>query len=144
MAYSSITKMRRKKTEQRLIHEINVTPFVDVMLVLLIVFMVTSPMLSSGVTIDLPNAQSEPIASTKSPVTISITQKGELYLENQKMTQASLLDALNQAIDDQATTPIYIKGDQRIDYGVVVGIITLLTNEGFSRVSLMTDPSVIR
>ena len=111
-------KFRNKKT----ISEINVTPFVDVMLVLLIIFMVTAPLLTSGIKINLPESSSVLKNEKKDPVTVSINSIGEIFIQKKK----------------NKNLKIYIKGDKKLDYGRVMDLMNLINQSGFKKVALVT------
>jgi len=121
--------------------EINVTPMVDVMLVLLIVFMVTAPLLTVGVPIDLPKTKAKQLSSPKEPLTITLDGKGHVFLQKSKIP----LDEIGPKLKAIATTrggfdePIYVRGDRAIDYGAVMRVMGRISAAGFRRVSLVTD-----
>ena len=124
--------------------EINVTPFVDVMLVLLIIFMVTAPLLASGVPIDLPDSRANPIDQTPEQVTISIDEAGQIYIDDSPVSDGDLPDALD-AIDmraDGQPPVIVLRGDRSLDYGRVMAVMGELNRAGFSSISLVTSGSV--
>ncbi|MGI9407268.1 MAG: protein TolR [Hyphomicrobiaceae bacterium] len=119
--------------------EINVTPFVDVMLVLLVIFMVTAPLLTSGVPLDLPETKSKQLTTGKDPLTISVNSKGEIFLQESKITLEEVgrkLKAINKGGLDE---PIFVRGDRKIDYGIVIQVMARINEAGFQRVSLLTD-----
>jgi biopolymer transport protein TolR len=120
-------------------HEINVTPFVDVMLVLLIVFMVTAPLLTVGVPLELPETKGQQLQSNKEPLTISVQKDGKVYIqETQVMLDdiAARLKAIAKAGYDE---PIFVRGDKGIDYGTVMRVMGLIKQGGFNKVSLVTE-----
>jgi biopolymer transport protein TolR len=121
--------------------EINVTPMVDVMLVLLIIFMVSAPLLTVGVPIDLPRTQAKSIDHDREPLTVSVNDKGAVYLQNSEIKVDDLvpkLEAITQArggMDER----IYVRGDRTVDYGTVMRVMGRLSAAGFHRVALVTD-----
>ncbi len=121
--------------------EINVTPMVDVMLVLLIIFMVSAPLLTVGVPIDLPQTQAKSLDTDKEPLTVSVNTKGEVYLQNSEIKIDELvpkLQAITQArggMDER----IYVRGDRKVDYGTVMRVMGRLSAAGFRRVALVTE-----
>ncbi|QIG53672.1 biopolymer transporter ExbD [Altererythrobacter sp. BO-6] len=124
--------------------EINVTPFVDVMLVLLIIFMVTAPLLASGVPVELPESRANPIDQTPDQVTISIDPTGAIYVNDKRVEAGGLPDAL-EGIDrgtDGKGPVIVLRGDRSLDYGRVMAVMGELNRAGFTSISLVTDSSV--
>lgn len=119
--------------------EINVTPFVDVMLVLLIIFMVTAPMLSTGVTIDLPDADASALPGQDEPLVLSISKDGTLHLQELKVTEKELVAKLDAITSENRDTRIFVQADKRLGYGDVMRIVGNLGGAGFTKVALMTD-----
>jgi len=119
--------------------EINVTPFVDVMLVLLIIFMVTAPLLTVGVPVDLPKAKAEQIAEPDEPLVITVNEKGEIFLQETKVTLEVLAPRLAAITENKADTRIYIRGDRKLAYGEIMQVMATATSAGFTRVALITD-----
>ncbi len=119
--------------------EINVTPLVDVMLVLLIIFMVTSPMLVSGVNVDLPATKAAPVQSEQEPLAITIDAKGKVYLQETEMTLEKLVPKLLAITKEKKDTRIFIRGDKHLDYGMVMKVVGEINNAGFNQVALITD-----
>ena len=123
------------------ISEINMTPLVDVMLVLLIVFMVTAPLLTSGVPIDLPqtNAPELKVEGVK-PLTISVTPEGEVYLGEEQITLETLLASVGAAAGEAGTQQrLYIRGDASADYGLIMQVMGDLSRAGYARIRLITQ-----
>ena len=118
--------------------EINVTPFVDVMLVLLIIFMVTAPLLTSGIKINLPESSSVLKNEKKDPVTVSINSKGEIFIQKQKFSKNQLIKKLSLLKKNNQNLKIYIKGDKKLDYGKVMDLMNLINQSGFKKVALVT------
>jgi len=121
--------------------EINVTPMVDVMLVLLIIFMVSAPLLTVGVPIDLPQTQAKSLDQDQKPLTVSVTTKGQVFLQEAEIRVEELvpkLQAITQArggMDER----IYVRGDKKVDYGTVMRVMGRLSQAGFRRVALVTE-----
>ena len=118
--------------------EINVTPFVDVMLVLLIIFMVTAPLLTSGIKINLPESSSVLKNEKKDPVTVSINSKGEIFIQKKKFSKAQLINKVSLLKKNNQNLKIYIKGDKKLDYGKVMDLMNLINQSGFKKVALVT------
>ena len=121
--------------------EINVTPFVDVMLVLLIIFMVSAPLLTVGVPLDLPQSQAKSLEQDREPLTVSVNLKGQVFLQNSEITVEELvakLSAITTArggLDER----IYVRGDRKVDYGTVMRVMGRLSQAGYKRVALVTE-----
>ncbi|KTD23509.1 MULTISPECIES: protein TolR [Legionella] len=143
--------LRRKKTSARPIAEINVVPYIDVMLVLLVIFMITAPMLTQGVTVDLPKAASETLKSTdREPIIVSVNQQGDYFLnihsdpaspiapQALKVRVAAELELARQS---KQVLNVLVKGDQGVPYGKVVMAMSLLKQAGAEQVGLITDSS---
>ncbi len=132
------------KRKHGLVAEINVVPYIDVMLVLLIVFMVTAPMLTTGVMVDLPEAVSEPVAE-KEPIEIAVDREGAYHLdlgngESQPDTLEAIVDKVGKVMREQPDTPVLVRGDRNVDYGAVVTLMAQLQSAGVKGVGLVTDP----
>ena len=119
--------------------EINVTPFVDVMLVLLIVFMVAAPLLTVGVPIDLPESQAKSIEQDKEPLTISVNDKGQVFLQNTELKVDELVAKLKAIAKNGSEERIYVRGDRKVDYGTVMRVMGRLSAAGYRRVALVTE-----
>ena len=130
--------MKKKFRNKRTISEINVTPFVDVMLVLLIIFMVTAPLLTSGIKINLPESSSVLKNEKKDPVTVSINSKGEIFIQKKKFSKNQLINKLSLLKKNNQNLKIYIKGDKKLDYGKVMDLMNLINQSGFKKVALVT------
>ena len=118
--------------------EINVTPFVDVMLVLLVVFMVTAPLLTVGVKVDLPTAEADVIRGNDEPLTVSINGSGEVYLQESLISMQDLVPKLRAITSEKPDTRIFVRGDKEIHYGLVMEIMGAINSAGFGKVSLIT------
>ena len=124
--------------------EINVTPFVDVMLVLLIIFMVTAPLLAAGVPIDLPESRANALAPDQDPVTVSIDGQGYIYLGEERLAVGELPDRLSniQPNPDGSLPQVTLRADQKLEYGRVMAVMGELNRSGFNAISLVTNGSV--
>lgn len=119
--------------------EINMTPFVDVMLVLLIVFMVAAPLLTVGVPVELPETASRPLQGDKEPLTISINTKGEIFLQETIIELDKLVPKLLAIAEGGYNERIYVRGDRRINYGLVMKVMGTISAAGFKRIGLVTE-----
>lgn len=132
---------RRRSRRVRMMSEINVTPFVDVMLVLLIIFMVAAPLLTVGVPIDLPQTQAKGLDQDREPLTVSVNTKGQIYLQDSEIKIEELvakLQAITQARNG-ADERIYVRGDRNVDYGTIMRVMGRLSAAGYRRVALVTE-----
>jgi biopolymer transport protein TolR len=119
--------------------EINVTPLVDVMLVLLIVFMVAAPLLTVGVPVDLPQTQAPPITEPKEPLVITINGEGRIFIQESEVPTDSLVPRLQAITENNADAPLYVRGDRAINYGRVVEVMSLVSTAGYRKVSLVAE-----
>jgi biopolymer transport protein TolR len=117
--------------------EINVTPFVDVMLVLLIVFMVTAPLLTAGVPIDLPQASVAPLAVDKQPIMVSVDTEGKIFVGEEEVAMGDLVPRLNQLATDGVEERIYVRGDRAANYGTIMTVMGTINSAGFKRIGLV-------
>ena len=141
MSGAGATGGGRRGRRKAVMAEINVTPMVDVMLVLLIIFMVSAPLLTVGVPIDLPQTQAKSLDQDKEPLTVSVNTKGEVYLQNSEIKMDELvpkLQAITQARGGNDER-IYVRGDRKVDYGTVMRVMGRLSAAGFRRVALVTE-----
>jgi biopolymer transport protein TolR len=123
--------------------EINVTPFVDVMLVLLIIFMVTAPLLNAGVPVELPDSRANPLDQTPDQVTISIDREGYIYIDETQVAEGGLAQALDDLRTGGDTPPqVTLRADRALDYGRVMAVMGELNRGGFNSISLVTNSSV--
>ena len=129
----------RRNKRNKTIDSINITPLVDVMLVLLIIFMVTSPMLVAGVQVELPKTQSAPLSGQDDPLSISINKAGHVFINNSFIQRGDLVSKLKAITKENYTARIFVRGDKSVDYGAVISVIGLLNKSGFSKVSLVTE-----
>ena len=122
--------------------EINVTPFVDVMLVLLIVFMVTAPLLTVGIPVDLPEIKASALTDQKDPIEITVKLDGSVYLSESVVKVKNLIPRLNAITDQNNEARIYVRGDRAVSYGRVIEIMSIINSAGYSKVALITlNPS---
>ena len=121
--------------------EINVTPMVDVMLVLLIIFMVSAPLLTVGVPLDLPQTQAKSLDQDKEPLTVSVNQSGQVYLQNTEIAVEELVAKLKAITEARggAEERIFVRGDRQVDYGTVMKVMGQISAAGFRRVALVTE-----
>src|SRR5713101_6005701 len=119
--------------------EINVTPLVDVMLVLLVVFMVTAPLLTVGVPVELPQTQALPINEPKEPTVITVNRDGDLYIQETKVPSETLVDRLQAITGNNPDAVLYVRGDKEINYGRVLEVMSLVSAAGFKKVSLVAE-----
>ena len=126
----------RRKT---LIDTINVTPFIDVMLVLLVIFMVTAPLLSVGLEVELPQSDAKPLQAQEQPLVISIRKDGSVYLQEKRVSEKMLVKHLTALAAGNTALAIYIRGDRRLRYAQVLRVMGRINRAGFERVSLVTD-----
>jgi biopolymer transport protein TolR len=123
----------------RMMGDINVTPLVDVMLVLLVVFMVTAPLLTVGVPVDLPQTNAPAINEQKEPLVITVKADGTLYLQDNTIGDNDLVPRLKAITNNNPTADIYVRGDKAINYGRVLEVMGLISNAGFTKVSLVAE-----
>jgi biopolymer transport protein TolR len=129
----------RLSSRYRPMSEINVTPLVDVMLVLLVVFMVTAPLLTVGVPVDLPQTQAPPINEPKEPTVITVNKEGEIYVQDAAVPEDSLVAKLQAVTNSNPDAVLYVRGDKDINYGKVLEVMSLISNAGFHKVSLVAE-----
>jgi biopolymer transport protein TolR len=131
----------RRRRRHGIMSEINVTPMVDVMLVLLIIFMVSAPLLTVGVPIDLPQSQAKSLDQDKQPLTVSVNVQGEVFLQDTKITVEELVAKLKAITESRGGMDerIYVRGDRKVDYGTVMRVMGRLSSAGFRRVALVTE-----
>jgi biopolymer transport protein TolR len=131
-----------RRRGHRPLAEINVTPLVDVMLVLLIVFMVTAPLLTTGVHVDLPKSKAAPLAqSDDKPLEISIDAKGQVYLQETAVAMDQLVPRLNAISQENHDVKIYIRGDRANSWGTMMEVLGAIGGAGYSKVGLVSNPS---
>ena len=119
--------------------EINVTPLVDVMLVLLIIFMVTAPLMSTAVNVDLPKVATSPVNQDSQPLTISVDAQGQVFLQDQKVDLPDLVTRLQALVQDNKDRRIFVRGDKDLPYGRIMEIMGIITQGGFTHVALLAE-----
>ena len=131
----------RRHRRRPVMAEINVTPMVDVMLVLLIIFMVSAPLLTVGVPLDLPQTQAKTLDQDKEPLTVSVNANGQIYLQNTEIAAEELVPKLKAITEARrgAEERIFVRGDRQIDYGTVMKVMGRISAAGFRRVALVTE-----
>ena len=132
----------RRRRRRGVMSEINVTPMVDVMLVLLIIFMVSAPLLTVGVPIDLPQSQAKSLDQDKEPLALSLNGDGKVFLQNTEIALQDLVPKLKAIADARGNgfdERIYVRGDRKVDYGTVMRVMGRISGAGFHRVALVTD-----
>ena len=129
-----------KRSEREPMSEINVTPFVDVMLVLLIIFMVTAPLLTVGVQVDLPESSADTLPEESEPLTLTINSKGEVFIQETKIEFDNLIKKILAVSNNRTDTRIYVRGDKTINYGRVLEVMGKLSGSGFTKVALISEP----
>ena len=125
---------------QDLISDINVTPLVDVMLVLLIIFMVTAPMMQHGIRVDLPKTESKSIKSQEDPLVLSITKKRVIYIENYKVEIGDLEKKLQKIFAHRAAKEVFLQADKDVPYGFVIEVMSRVKEAGITKVGMITEP----
>ena len=133
------TKHKGGRHRRALMSEINVTPLVDVMLVLLIVFMITAPMMVAGIQVDLPETKASPVQNQEEPLTISINKKGEVYILDTLISRIDLAEKLKAITKAKMDTRIFVKGDKNVSYGEIVDVVSAINAAGFNKVALLTQ-----
>src|SRR5258708_29941496 len=141
VANSSAGGSRRGRRKAAVMAEINVTPMVDVMLVLLIIFMVSAPLLTVGVPLDLPQTQAKSLDQEKNPLTLSVNLKGQVFLNDNEIALNDLVPKLKTITDARGglNERIFVRGDRKVDYGTVMKVMGRLSAAGFRRVALVTE-----
>ena len=133
-------RRRRRSRRGGPINEINMTPFIDVMLVLLIIFMVAAPLLTAGVPLDLPQTRAAPLNVDTKPVTLSIRASGQVFLGETELTDEEIVGQLASTAKQGFDERIFVRGDKKVDYGRVAQVMSIVTAAGYKRVALVTEP----
>ena len=129
--------------QSELMSDINVTPFVDVMLVLLIIFMVTAPMMIQGLNVDLPEATAKPLDSEKEHLVITINKDRQVFINDFEVTVEFLRDKLNKVLQGRMDRDVYLKADKAIPYGIVVQVMAEIKGAGVEQLGMITEPAII-
>jgi biopolymer transport protein TolR len=127
-----------RRVRRRPLAEINVTPFVDVMLVLLIIFMVTAPLLNPGIPVDLPKTNAKPLSENREPLTLTVRKDGRIYLMNAPVEPEDLVVRLKAIAENGYDERIFVRGDSSVPYGRVIELMGILNTAGFTKVGLVT------
>jgi biopolymer transport protein TolR len=130
---------RRRRRVGRPMSEINVTPMVDVMLVLLIIFMVTAPLLTVGVPIELPKTEAKQLEGDKEPLTISVDPDGRIFLQDTELKLDEIVPKLSAIAKNGYDERIFVRGDRRVNYGVIMRVMGTISAAGFRRIALVSD-----
>jgi len=130
----------RNRRKRNLVADINVTPLVDVMLVLLIIFMITAPMMTQGLEVDLPEATTKALRQQEEPLVVTIKKEGEVFLKKEKMTSVMLLQHLRSMPPEVKKEGIYIRADKNVPYGVVTTTMADIHAAGFEKLGMITIP----
>ena len=130
---------RRRRRTSRPMAEINVTPMVDVMLVLLIIFMVTAPLLTVGVPIELPKTEAQQLQGDKEPLTITVDPDGKIFLQETELKLDEIVPKLTAIAKNGYEERIFVRGDRRVNYGVVMQVMGTISAAGFRKLALVSD-----
>ena len=131
----------RGQPRYRAMAEINMTPFIDVMLVLLIIFMVAAPLLATGVPIDLPQTKAAALNIDQKPLSVAVDPKGDIFINDQPVPQDQLADKLKEMAKAGTDERIYVRGANQVNYGRIAEVMSIITTAGFKRVALVTEPA---
>ena len=135
--HNSFRTRRQRRGRSPPMSEINVTPFVDVMLVLLIVFMVAAPLLASGVPVDLPEAQAKPLEIESEPITVTVDQDGRVFLADSEVAIEDIVIRLNDVVTEGLDERIYVRGDRSASYGAIMRVMGVINGAGYRRIGLV-------
>jgi biopolymer transport protein TolR len=130
---------RRRGARATPFSEINITPMVDVMLVLLVIFMVAAPMMTSGVTVDLPESNASPVAGQDEPLAVTITSDNKIYIQKTLVPLKGLQAKLQEVSKQKKDTRIFVRGDRLVDYGKIMQVVGEINAAGFTKIALITD-----
>jgi biopolymer transport protein TolR len=133
-------RRRRRGRRGGAINEINMTPFIDVMLVLLIIFMVAAPLMTVGVPLDLPQTKAAPLNVDAKPVTLSIKATGQIFLGETELTEETIVGKIAEVAKQGFDERIFVRGDKKVDYGRVALVMSIVTSAGYKHVALVTEP----
>ncbi len=138
MAFT-INNKKSARGKRQLMSEINITPFVDVMLVLLVVFMVTAPMMISGINVNLPQSSAAPLSGSDEPLTITVTDKGIVYIQDIEIASSDLIPKLIAITKEKKDSRILVRGDKDVNYGTIMSVVGSINEAGYSHISLITQ-----
>ncbi len=137
--------MPYRRRRKRLMSEINVVPYIDVMLVLLVIFMITAPLLSRGIQVELPRAAAKTVdARRHKPLVVTVDRAGRYYLDDDPMSAQALAVHVGAVLRRAPATPVLVRGDRSVDYGKVIEVMALLQEAGAPRIGLVTEPPPAR
>jgi biopolymer transport protein TolR len=125
---------------RRQISDINVTPFVDVMLVMLVIFMVTAPLIQQGLDVQLPKTQAEGLTTSDEPLTVTVKKDGSVYVERAKVSLDDLEPKIKSILDNRAEAEVFLRADARVAYGKVARTLAILRRAGATRIGMVTEP----
>lgn len=128
--------------KRHLVSDINVTPLVDVMLVLLIIFMITAPMMTQGVDVELPETTARPLSQEKTPIIITINDKSEFFVDREKVNQAVMKQQLSGMAQKGTDRNVLLKADKKVPYGIVVAVMADIKAAGFDKLGMITQPEL--
>jgi len=131
----------RGNGHKRLVSDINVTPLVDVMLVLLIIFMVTAPMMTQGIDVDLPETTTKSLRQEENPIVVTIEKSGKISLDKIEVTRPLLRQQLEKLPAEQKKNPIYLNADKNVSYGTVVEVMADIKDSGFAKLGMISQPA---
>ena len=134
-------RRRRRRARRAALSEINVTPLVDVMLVLLIIFMISAPLLTAGVPLELPKTEAGAMQDQEEPLTVSIRADGSIFVQDRQVAFSELSPRLVAMAGDEAAKPIYVRADGRSSYAIVAQVMAALSTSGFTSINLLTETS---
>ena len=135
----SLNSRNAARSRYRPLAEINVTPLVDVMLVLLIVFMVTAPLMTSGVSVDLPKTNAQPLNNDSQPLTVSIRANGDVFLQDEGVPLNDVVEKLRAIAKNNPDRRVFVRGDKDLAYGRIMEVMGIITQGGFTRVALLAE-----
>ncbi|MBW1636621.1 MAG: protein TolR [Deltaproteobacteria bacterium] len=130
----------RGNCRRGLVSDINVTPLVDVMLVLLIIFMITAPMMTQGLNVDLPQTTAKSLRQEEKPLVLTISKDGEISINNVPQVRALMIQELEKSYQINKDQPLFLRADKSVPYGIVVGVMADIKNVGFDKIGMITKP----
>lgn len=141
--HGEVRRRRGRRPRRPPMSEINVTPFVDVMLVLLIIFMITARMITAGVSVELPGSKAQALDDGKKrdPLTISVNHEGKIFVQESEITLDQIAPKLTAIAKGGFEQAVYVRGDRRANYGALMSVMSRISTAGFKRISLVTDPA---
>ena len=144
MATTGLLNGKAARGRYRPLSEINVTPLVDVMLVLLIIFMVTAPLMTSGVSVDLPKTDAKPLNTDSQPLTVTIDAAGKIFLQDQEVQLPDLVAKLQAIAQNNQDRRIFVRGDKDLAYGRIMEVMGTITQGGFTKVALLAEQTALQ